>query len=198
MSLGHVGSVLLFGDRPPDHMRDIAFPTDSSTLKRLLRWYLGEQGWTLDASTWDRTSSLCSAMRRRPPHRGPRTTGCIEYPSLVQLDLGAEWTRTTGLPMVFGIFAAHRSADRNPRSKQGPSLSRLQVIPEGPEQARGGGSAGGRKDRTHADRMDQYFLSEVSNLRRRVRGGPIRFLVDVCGGAERGFRLHSLRCTVVE
>ena len=31
VSLGHVGSVLLFGDRPPDHMRDIAFPTDSST-----------------------------------------------------------------------------------------------------------------------------------------------------------------------
>ena len=24
VSMGHVGSVLLFGDRPPDHMRDIA------------------------------------------------------------------------------------------------------------------------------------------------------------------------------
>ena len=70
VSLGHVGSVLLFGDRPPDHMRDIAFPTDSSTSKRLLRWYLGEQGLDLDASTWDRTSSLCSSNATAPSSSG--------------------------------------------------------------------------------------------------------------------------------
>ena len=29
-------------------------------------------------------------------------------PDLVQLDLGSEWTRITGLPMVFGVFAIRR------------------------------------------------------------------------------------------
>ena len=112
VSLGHVGSVLLFGDRPPDHMRDIAFPTDSSTSKRLLRWYLGEQG--LDPRCIDLGPDLKSMLQQCDGALliGDRALrAASEYPSLVQLDLGAEWTRTTGLPMVFGIFAAHRSAD---------------------------------------------------------------------------------------
>ncbi|MED5268379.1 MAG: MqnA/MqnD/SBP family protein, partial [Candidatus Thermoplasmatota archaeon] len=62
VSMGHVGSVLLFGDRPPDHMRDIAFPTDSSTSKRLLRWYLEKQG--LDPRTIDLGPDLGSMLQQ--------------------------------------------------------------------------------------------------------------------------------------
>ena len=84
-----------------------------------------------------------------------------EYPSLVQLDLGAEWTRTTGLPMVFGIFAAHRSADEelmveartelvaNYRSFLRDQSRREEVVR----------LAAGKIGLT-PDRMDQYFLSE--------------------------------------
>jgi len=38
VSAGNVGSVLLFGSRPIESMRDIALPSDSSTSKVLLRW----------------------------------------------------------------------------------------------------------------------------------------------------------------
>ncbi len=40
VSSGRVGSVLLFGKRPIDQMRDIALPSDSSSSKSLLRWIL--------------------------------------------------------------------------------------------------------------------------------------------------------------
>ena len=90
--MGHVGSVLLFGDRPPDHMRDIAFPTDSSTSKRLLRWYLEKQG--LDPRTIDLGPDLGSMLQQCDGALliGDRALrAASEHPSLVQLDLGAEW-----------------------------------------------------------------------------------------------------------
>ena len=74
VSLGHVGSVLLFGDRPPDHMRDIAFPTDSSTSKRLLRWYLGEQG--LDPRCIDLGPDLKSMLQQCD---GASSSGTAHY-----------------------------------------------------------------------------------------------------------------------
>ncbi len=33
-----------------------------------------------------------------------------DNPDLVKLDLGAEWTRKTGFPMVFGVFAARKDS----------------------------------------------------------------------------------------
>ena len=39
---GSAGSVLIFGNRPLDSMRDIAVPTDSSTSRKLLDWILNE------------------------------------------------------------------------------------------------------------------------------------------------------------
>jgi predicted solute-binding protein len=40
VGMGAVGSVILFGTRELDKMRDIALPSDSSTSKVLLRWLL--------------------------------------------------------------------------------------------------------------------------------------------------------------
>ncbi len=40
VSNGAVGSVILFGSRKIENMRDIALPSDSSTSKLLLRWLL--------------------------------------------------------------------------------------------------------------------------------------------------------------
>ena len=36
----------------------------------------------------------------------------ISSPELVRMDLGEEWTRVTGLPMVFGVFVARRDSPR--------------------------------------------------------------------------------------
>ena len=165
-------------------MRDIAFPTDSSTSKRLLRWYLGEQG--LDPRCIDLGPDLKSMLQQCDGALliGDRALrAASEYPSLVQLDLGAEWTRTTGLPMVFGIFAAHRSADEelmveartelvaNYRSFLRDQSRREEVVR----------LAAGKIGLT-PHRMDQYFLSEVSNLLDEESvEGLSRFLVDVCG-----------------
>ena len=106
-----------------------------------------------------------------------------EYPSLVQLDLGAEWTRTTGLPMVFGIFAAHRSAENglmvqarselvsNYRQFLSDQARRSEVV-----------RLSAAKIGLTPERMDQYFRSEVSNLLDDESvEGLSRFLVDVCG-----------------
>ena len=44
VAMGAVGSVILFGSRELDQMRDIALPSDSSTSKVLLRWLLNHRG----------------------------------------------------------------------------------------------------------------------------------------------------------
>ncbi|HJN70603.1 MAG TPA: MqnA/MqnD/SBP family protein, partial [Candidatus Thalassarchaeaceae archaeon] len=43
VSNGAVGSVILFGTRELEQMRDIALPSDSSTSKVLLRWLLNNR-----------------------------------------------------------------------------------------------------------------------------------------------------------
>ena len=35
-----------------------------------------------------------------------------DFPELVKLDLGAEWTNETGFPMVFGVFAARKDSPK--------------------------------------------------------------------------------------
>lgn len=184
VSMGHVGSVLLFGDRPPDHMRDIAFPTDSSTSKRLLRWYLDKRG--LDPRAIDLGPDLGSMLQQCDGALliGDRALrAASEHPSLVQLDLGAEWTRSTGLPMVFGIFATHKSSNNqdileaktelisNYRAFINDNNRREEVV-----------RIAADKIGLTPSRMDQYFRSEVSNiLDDQSVEGLARFLVDVCG-----------------
>ena len=184
VSLGHVGSVLLFGDRPPDHMREIAFPTDSSTSKRLLQWYLDKQG--LDPRCVDLGPDLKSMLQQCDGTLliGDRALrAAAAYPSLVQLDLGAEWTRSTGLPMVFGIFAAHRSADEKIiKEARTELIQNYNAFLSDKERRREVVTRAANKIELTPSRMDQYFRSEVSNLLdAQSIEGLSRFLVDVCG-----------------
>ena len=88
-SHGAVGSVLLFGNRDPSQMRDIALPTDSSTSRKLCMWLLNEMG-----------------IQPRPVDMGPdlsqmldRCDGALligdraldeaaRHPELIRMDLG--------------------------------------------------------------------------------------------------------------
>ena len=183
VSMGHVGSVLLFGDRPPDHMRDIAFPTDSSTSKRLLRWYLDKQG--LDPRALDLGPDLGSMLQQCDGALliGDRALrAASEHPSLVQLDLGAEWTRSTGLPMVFGVFATHNSSEEHDISEAKTELiSNYRSFIEDNERRVEVVQLAASKIGLTPSRMDQYFRSEVSNiLDEQSVEGLARFLVDVC------------------
>ncbi|MFL2952435.1 MAG: menaquinone biosynthesis protein [Candidatus Thalassarchaeaceae archaeon] len=184
VSMGHVGSVLLFGDRPPDHMRDIAFPTDSSTSKRLLRWYLDKQG--LDPRAIDLGPDLSSMLQQCDGALliGDRALrAAAEHPSLVQLDLGAEWTRSTGLPMVFGVFATHESSDNQGILEAKTELiSNYKAFMNDIHRREEVVRIAADKIGLTPSRMDQYFRSEVSNiLDEESVEGLTRFLVDVCG-----------------
>ena len=106
VGMGAVGSVILFGTRELDKMRDIALPSDSSTSKVLLRWLLNHRG--LDPKCIETGPDLISMLERCDGALliGDRAlAAAAEHPELVCLDLGGEWTRVTGFPMVFGVFA---------------------------------------------------------------------------------------------
>ena len=47
-----------------------------------------------------------------------------DYPNLVKLDLGAEWTNKTGFPMVFGVFAARKDSPKSILDKASEDMIR--------------------------------------------------------------------------
>ena len=111
VSRGDVGSVLLFGTRPLESMRDIAIPSDSSTSKKLLCWILDNRG--IDPKTIEMGPDISSMLESCDGALliGDRAlSAASSNPETVQLDLGAEWTRITGFPMVFGVFATRKDS----------------------------------------------------------------------------------------
>jgi len=113
-SVGAVGSVLLFSKRELTQIRDIALPTDSSTSKKLVLYILSQLG--LDPKTVDMGPDLDEMLSKCDAALliGDRALDEAQrYPELVKMDLGEEWLKQTGLPMVFGVFAAPVSAPVN-------------------------------------------------------------------------------------
>ena len=108
-SKGEVGSVLVFGNRPLEEMRDIALPTDSSSSVALLKYLLKERG--IDPRPVEMGPDLDSMLERCDGALliGDRALDRAKTnPELVQLDLGQAWLELTGQPMVFGVFAARK------------------------------------------------------------------------------------------
>ena len=107
-SKGEVGSVLVFGNRPLEEMRDIALPTDSSSSVALLKYLLKqletiepiEMGPDLDTMLERCDGALLIGDRALDRAK--------TNPELVRLDLGQAWLELTGQPMVFGVFAARK------------------------------------------------------------------------------------------
>ncbi len=108
-SKGEVGSVLVFGNRPLEEMRDIALPTDSSSSVALLKYLLKQQG--IDPRPVEMGPDLDSMLDRCDGALiiGDRALERAKTnPELVRLDLGQAWLDLTGQPMVFGVFAARK------------------------------------------------------------------------------------------
>ena len=183
VAMGAVGSVILFGSREIDQMRDIALPSDSSTSKVLLRWLLKHRG--LDPKCVETGPDLKSMLDICDGALliGDRAlSAAAEHPELVSLDLGGEWTKVTGLPMVFGVFACRKDApleqvgkihndlmnnyhefNTNPRKK-------IQVVENSSNQTG-----------ISNDRMEYYFQNEVRNsLDSESTEGLLLFLKEVC------------------
>lgn len=179
-----VGSVLLFGNRPLESMRDIALPSDSSTSNLLMRWILGQRG--LDPKLVKMGPDIDSMLENCDGALiiGDRAIStAIKSPEMVRMDLGREWINITGLPMVFGVFAARKDSQlglinqarklmlSNYNTFLDDEMTRISVI-----------STASKKVGLSSERVSEYFDSEVSNLLddSSIEGLSV-FLEEVCG-----------------
>jgi len=184
VSKGKVGSVLLFGSRTIEEMRDIALPSDSSTSVVLLKWLLKQKG--LDPKFVETGPDMEIMLSKCDGALliGDRAlVSAHNFPSLVRLDLGAEWTTITNLPMVFGVFAARKDSPieilKSAREDmvnqyikfQSDNIFREKVISKSSDKL------------VFSDaRISNYFEEEVSNLLDEdgIKGLEL-FLSEVCG-----------------
>jgi chorismate dehydratase len=112
VSNGEVASVALFSRVPIENVRTIGLDTSSRTSAGLTR-VLCREAW-----------GIAPRFVSMPPEAAARVEGCdaallIGDPALfldhvsagfMKVDLGAEWTRLTGLPFVWAVWAGRASA----------------------------------------------------------------------------------------
>ena len=187
VSAGNVGSVLLFGSRPIESMRDIALPSDSSTSKVLLRWVLQgrgldckfvELGPDIDAMLSNCDGALLIGDRALAAARS--------YPELVILDLGYEWTKETELPMVFGVFATRKDSPvESIRKAHSDMLEQYKLFHSDVDWKSQVVKLSANKLGFPESRVSQYFENEVRNyLDADAIMGLELFLTNVCGMEE--------------
>ena len=187
VSNGKVGSVLLFGNRPIENMRDIALPTDSSTSKVLLSWIVKNRG--LDPKFIETGPDINSMLEKCDGALliGDRAIlASISHPELVRMDLGAEWTKVTGLPMVFGVFVARRDSSKDILRRAHSEMIKQVELFENDQIWRSSViSRTAKKLGFPEDRVADYFRSEVRNrMSQDDIDGLLLFLEEACGMVE--------------
>ncbi len=185
-SVGAVGSVLLFGNRDPTLMRDIALPTDSATSRMLLMWILGEMG--LNPRPIDMGPNLDEMLERCDGALliGDRAIDeAARNPELVRMDLGQTWYDITGLPMVFGVFAAHVDAPKSIlNDAHSCLLQQLDKFENDQKYRNELIQSTSKRSGFSVDRVEQYFKEVVLKLDRTAERGLKKFLEVVCGAKE--------------
>lgn len=184
VSKGDVGSVLLFGTRPIDQMRDIALPSDSSTSRALLQWVLRRNN--LDPKFHETGPDLVAMLEKSDGALliGDRALiAAKENPELVKLDLGAEWTKITGFPMVFGVFAARKDSNLSKLNRaRNDMVNQYNQFLHDESWRDGVISRTSSKLGFSVSRISEYFLVEVQNkLDDESKEGLEHFLKEVCG-----------------
>ena len=187
VSNGKVGSVLLFGNRPMENMRDIALPTDSSTSKVLLSWIVKNRG--LDPKFIETGPDINSMLEKCDGALliGDRAIlASISHPELVRMDLGAEWTKVTGLPMVFGVFVARRDSSKDIlRHAHSEMIKQVELFENDQIWRSSVISRTAKKLGFPEDRVADYFRSEVRNrMSQEDIDGLLLFLEEACGMVE--------------
>ena len=182
-SHGAVGSVLLFGNRDPSQMRDIALPTDSSTSRKLCMWLLNEMG-----------------IQPRPVDMGPdlrlmldRCDGALligdraldeaaRHPELIRMDLGQAWSDLTGHPMVFAVYAARRDAPADILNEAHQLMkAQLESFENIPDVRKSVIRSTSIRSGFNEARIEQYFDEVVNRLNPDGMDGLAYFLENVCG-----------------
>ena len=181
-SHGAVGSVLLFGNRDPSQMRDIALPTDSSTSRKLCMWLLNEMG-----------------IQPRPVDMGPdlsqmldRCDGALligdraldeaaRHPELIRMDLGQAWHDLTGYPMVFAVYAARRDAPAEMLLEAHKLLkSQLESFEQNDDVRKSVIGSTAIRSGFNESRITQYFEEVLNRLNDDGMNGLTHFLEHVC------------------
>lgn len=182
-SNGAVGSVLLFGNRDPSQMRDIALPTDSSTSRKLCMWILNEMG--LNPRPVDMGPDLSQMLNRCDGALliGDRALDeAARHPELIRMDLGQCWRDITGHPMVFAVYAAHRDAPTQILMEAHQLLvSQLEAFENSDDVRAAVIHSTSVRSGFNEERISRYFEEVVNRLDDDGMNGLNYFLEHVCG-----------------
>ena len=183
VSKGDVGSVILFGTRSINQMRDIALPSDSSTSRALLQWFLKLKN--LDPKFHEMGPDLTAMLEKSDGALliGDRALiAAKDNPDLIKLDLGAEWTKITGFPMVFGVFAARKDSSFSKLNvARNDMINQYNRFLEDSSWKQAVISRTSSKLGFSESRISEYFTVEVQNkLDDDSKEGLVHFLKVVC------------------
>ena len=181
-SKGEVGSVLLLGKSEISEMKRVALPTDSATSVTLLKYLFHlnnyssefvEMGPDLDSMLENCDGCLLIGDRALEAARS--------NPSLVKMDLGAEWKVASGYPMVFGVFAARRDSPlAEIKSAHSALLERLEQF-ETDEGVRSEViKISSEKSTQSVLRLEKYFGEVINRMDEEDMNGLTVFLNDAC------------------
>ena len=180
---GEVGSVLLFGNRDPSLMRDIALPTDSATSRKLCMWILNQMG--LNPRPVDMGPDLGQMLERCDGALliGDRALDeAARHPELVRMDLGEAWKDWTGFPMVFAVYAARIDAPAGPlKEAHKLLLEQLSAFEQSSEVRSEFIEATSNRSGYSPSRIDKYFDEVINRLDSEGQKGLDYFLTQVCG-----------------
>ena len=182
-STGTVGSVLLFGDRDPSQMRDIALPTDSATSRKLCMWILEQMGF--NPRPVDMGPDLGQMLERCDGALliGDRALDeASRHPELIRMDLGKTWLELTGFPMVFAVYAAHRDAPEHDLQEAHNLLQRqLESYENSDVKRQAIIDSTSKRSGFSKERITQYFEEVKLRLDSEGEEGLKHFLNQVCG-----------------
>ena len=179
---GAVGSVLLFGNRDPSLMRDVALPTDSATSRKLCMWILKQMG--LNPRPVDMGPDLGQMLERCDGALliGDRALDeAARHPELVRMDLGEAWKDWTGFPMVFAVYAARIDAPAEPlKEAHKLLLKQLTAFEQSIEVRSNVVQATSNRSGFTPNRIDKYFDEVINRLDSEGQNGLDHFLKEVC------------------
>ena len=191
ISDGSVGSVLLFGEREIEEMRDVALPTDSATSRRLLMYLLNKRGH--DPRPVEMGPDLESMLERcdgalligdRALHEAQKR------PDLVRMDLGMEWNDVTGLPMVFAVFSTHKDAPKEIVAKAYAELQKSLLAFSEPEVKEEVVNSCSERSGFSIERIRRYFQEVLYDFDKEVEAGLQMFISEVL--EMKDFNFHDL------
>ena len=188
-SKGEVGSVLLFGSKPIEEMEHIALPSDSSSSVALMRYILKHKNLNPVLTVMGPDIDKMLESSDGALIIGDRALDASKiHPEKVRLDLGMEWQRITGKPMVFGVFATRKDTPLvNVKRAYISLLEQLAEFESNPDRRDLIVQLSSQDSGLTTTRLDQYFSEVFNRLDEEHIIGLNRFLHSACGltkGAE--------------